>query len=145
MLLVGVLERIFSFFLLVPALPRELIQHSDFLQDHKGAIPSNALQFLDDPPTNFLEFSNTKSRDEYQQYCQNHGLSPHPARMPIGLPEFFIKFLTEPNDLVLDPFAGSNTTGAAAERLGRRWLSIELQAEYVAGSRGRFPSVPPKL
>jgi DNA modification methylase len=62
--------------------------------------------------------------------------------MPIGLPEFFIKFLTEAGDLVLDPFAGSNTTGAAAEYLGRPWLSIELQADYVAGSRGRFPEAP---
>lgn len=114
------------------------IRPTSFLKDHKGAIPPNALQFTDDPPTNFLEFSNTKSTDEYQRYCRDHGLTPHPARMPIGLPEFFIKFLTDPGDLVLDPFAGSNTTGAAADHLGRRWLSVELQAEYVAGSRGRF-------
>jgi hypothetical protein len=120
------------------------IHPTSFLKAHKGAIPSNALQFTDDSPMNFLEFSNTKSADEYQQYCQNHGLPTHPARMPIGLPEFFIKFLTEPGDLVLDPFAGSNTTGAAAEHLGRRWLSIELQVEYIAGSCGRFSSAPMK-
>jgi hypothetical protein len=118
------------------------IRPTTFLKNHHGAIPSNALQFTDDPPTSFLEFSNTKANDDYQKYCRDHGLPTHPARMPIGLPEFFIKFLTEPDDLVLDPFAGSNTTGAAAEYLGRHWLSIELQAEYVAGSRGRFSHIP---
>ena len=120
------------------------IRPTTFLKDHNGAIPSNALQFIDDPPTDFLEFSNTKATDDYQRYCRDHGLPTHPARMPIGLPEFFIKLLTEPGDLVLDPFAGSNITGAAAEYLDRHWLSIELQAEYGAGSRGRFSDVPTK-
>jgi site-specific DNA-methyltransferase (cytosine-N4-specific) len=40
--------------------------------------------------------------------------------------------------LVLDPFAGSNVTGHVAEALGRRWLSIEIHPDYVAGSRLRF-------
>ena len=61
--------------------------------------------------------------------------------MPIEVPEFFINFLTEPRDLVLDPFAGSNTTGAAAERLRRRWVSIEPNDGYVEGSKGRFEAV----
>ena len=58
--------------------------------------------------------------------------------MPSGLAEFFIKFLTKPKKLVLDPFAGSNTTGAVAENLGRRWLAIEPNESYLEGSRGRF-------
>jgi site-specific DNA-methyltransferase (cytosine-N4-specific) len=58
--------------------------------------------------------------------------------MQAGLPEFFIKFLTVRNDLVLDPFAGSNTTGSVAESLGRRWLSIEADKNYAEGSIGRF-------
>ena len=57
---------------------------------------------------------------------------------PPGVPEFFIRFLTEPGRLVLDPFGGSNVTGQVAEDLGRRWISIELNADYVAGSRLRF-------
>ncbi len=68
-------------------------------------------------------------------------MKPHPARMPSGLAEFFINFLTDPGDLVLDPFAGSNTTGSVAERLGRRWLSIESVLDYARGSRGRFPEL----
>ena len=42
----------------------------------------------------------------------------HPARMPADLVEFFVKFVTDENDLVFDPFGGSNTTGAVAENLG---------------------------
>jgi len=54
------------------------------------------------------------------------------------LPEFFIKFLTEPGDLVVDPFAGSNVTGEVAERLGRHWLAFEIIEEYLEASKFRF-------
>jgi hypothetical protein len=98
-----------------------------FLKDNGGAIPSNV-----------LTISNSNGTDKYQAYCRQQGLKPHPARMPTAVPEFFIKFLTRPGDIVLDPFAGSNTTGAAAELLGRRWLAVEADEQYVNGSRGRF-------
>ncbi len=39
---------------------------------------------------------------------------------------------------MLDPFAGSNTTGAVAEELGRQWIAVEPDADYIAGSVGRF-------
>jgi site-specific DNA-methyltransferase (cytosine-N4-specific) len=61
--------------------------------------------------------------------------------MPIGLAEFFIRFLTNKGQLVVDPFAGCNTTGAAAEQLGRRWLAIEPENVYLDGSKGWFPSL----
>jgi len=66
-------------------------------------------------------------------------MKPHPARFPHGLPEFFIKFLTDPGDLVIDPFAGSNITGEVAERLQRRWLAFEIVEEYLEASKFRFP------
>lgn len=100
---------------------------SSFLRNNGGAIPSNV-----------LTFANTHSSDSYHKYCRHNGIAMHPARMPLDLATFFIKFLTEPGDVVLDPFGGSNTTGAAAEELERHWISIEAQREYVAGSRGRF-------
>ena len=103
------------------------IGDSSFLKNNNGAIPSNV-----------LTFANTAARDEYQLYCREHNLRAHPSRMHSGLAEFFIKFLTKEGELVMDPFAGSNTTGAAAERLKRRWLSIEAEEDYVSGSRGRF-------
>jgi DNA modification methylase len=91
-------------------------------------------------PPNLIEVSNTRSFDSYQVFCREQELKIHPARFPREVPEFFIKFLTEPGDVVLDPFAGSNMTGAVAERLGRRWLAFELNEEYVEGSIGRFES-----
>lgn len=62
-------------------------------------------------------------------------------RFPHGLPEFFIKFLTEPGDLVVDPFAGSNITGEVAERLERHWLAFEMIEEYLEASKFRFPGL----
>jgi DNA modification methylase len=75
-----------------------------------------------------LDFANTSSNEPYRVFCQRNFLTPHPARFPGPVVEFFIEFLTDETDLVLDPFGGSNVTGAIAERLGRRWLAAELEA-----------------
>ena len=56
----------------------------------------------------------------------------------MGLAAFFIQYLTDCGDWVLDPFAGSNTTGYAAASLGRKWLAIEAREEYIEQSRIRF-------
>lgn len=99
-----------------------------FNVNHGGAIPSN-----------LIVSSHTASRgDAYHEYCRREGIQRHPARFPREIPDFFIRFLTEPGDLVLDPFAGSNVTGAVAEQLGRRWLAFELHGQYLDGSVGRF-------
>jgi len=82
--------------------------------------------------------ANSDNTLRYQKFCKDQRLPGHPARMPDKIPEFFIKFLTDENDLVMDPFAGSNTTGATAERLGRRWLSIEALPHYAAASVAHF-------
>ena len=103
------------------------ISETGFLKNNGGAIPSNV-----------LTYANTYNYDAYQMYCREHNLRPHPARMPMELAKFFIKFLTDPGDIVLDPFGGSNTTGAAAEELQRYWMSIEASDEYIKSSRGRF-------
>lgn len=68
-------------------------------------------------PPNLIALPNTESNGEYQKYCKEHGLKQHPARYPSELPEFFIRMLTDKNDLVLDPFAGSCVTGEVCERL----------------------------
>jgi site-specific DNA-methyltransferase (cytosine-N4-specific) len=88
--------------------------------------------------SNFLSFSNTESNSHYLQMCKKYGVKPHPARYPLKLPEFFIKFLTDEGDVVLDPFAGSNVTGEAAEKLGRKWIAFEKSKEYLQGSKFRF-------
>lgn len=98
-----------------------------FGKDNGGAIPSNLLQY-----------PNTESNSIHIRLCKAMGLDPHPARFPKALPEFFIKFLTEPGDTVLDIFAGSNTTGEAAEGLERQWIALECDLDYVIGSAFRF-------
>lgn len=98
-----------------------------FGEAHEGAIPSNLLQI-----------PNTESNSTYLRLCKLIGANGHPARFPQRLPEFFIKFLTDPNDTVLDIFAGSNTTGAAVEKLSRNWIAFELDRQYVAASTFRF-------
>ena len=106
------------------------ITEESFLSNNDGAIPSNV-----------LVSSNTVSNTAYQVYCKNKSIPTHPARMPKEIPEFFIKMLTDQGDVVLDPFGGSNTTGEIAETLNRRWLSVEMNEEYIKGSVGRFSKI----
>lgn len=98
-----------------------------FSIDNGGAIPSNLLQI-----------SNSESNGQYLRGCKVAGIKGHPARFPAKLPEFFIRYLTQPGDLVVDIFGGSNTTGQVAEAEGRRWISCELSAEYAAAGAFRF-------
>ena len=62
----------------------------------------------------------------------------HPCRFPVDLPAFFIKLLTLPGQVVLDPFGGTGTTAVAAEGLGRRWVLTEADAGYAAALPGRL-------
>lgn len=101
-----------------------------------GSIPSNVVDAS--LPTDMLIVGNNSANDMYTKKCKEAGLKIHPARFPGALPEFFLKMLTDEGDLVLDPFAGSNTFGAVAEQLGRPWIGIELLEEYVAASKFRF-------
>lgn len=103
------------------------IGERSFLHDNGGAIPSNV-----------LIASNTLSNSPYLKYCKQNGITPHPARMPSSIARFFINFLTDEGDLILDPFAGSNTTGEVSESLRRRWLSVEARKYYIDGSKVKF-------
>ena len=100
----------------------------------KGAIPPN-----------LIIAANTKSNDKYLKACRKHNLEIHPARFVKDIQEFFIKFLTTRGDIVLDPFSGSNVVGMVAEKLGRKWISIEINKEYVIGSAFRFDGVGEKV
>ncbi|WP_228443383.1 DNA-methyltransferase [Natrarchaeobaculum sulfurireducens] len=88
------------------------------------------------------EVANTRSQTKYIKACKLHDREDdiHPARFPRELPEFFIDFVTEPGDVVLDIFAGSNTVGQVAQQMGRKWLAFEFEENYVETSRFRFRS-----
>jgi site-specific DNA-methyltransferase (cytosine-N4-specific) len=100
---------------------------SSFARDNGGAIPSN-----------LLTIPNTDSNSTYLRLCKDYGLERHPARFPENLPRHFIKMLTDEGDLVVDIFAGSNTTGHVAETLDRKWLAFDLSQEYLRASALRF-------
>ena len=100
---------------------------SSFSKDNGGAIPPNLLQI-----------PNSESNSGYLAYCKLLQIKSHPARFPAQLPEFFIKMLTDENDLVVDIFGGSNTTGMVCEQLKRQWLSIDSDKNYLAASVFRF-------
>jgi DNA modification methylase len=112
-----------------------------------GAIPTNVTEAeLVDVPETMLKMGNNAAHDVYTKQCKENGIKIHPARFPALLPKFFIKLLTDANDLVVDPFAGSNTTGAVAESLNRRWIASEAIEEYLEASTFRFedPEKPAK-
>jgi len=98
-----------------------------FNVDNGGAIPSNV-----------LELGNNESNSAYMVKCKESAMKPHPARFPRRFAEFFVNFLTDEDDIVFDPFAGSNTTGCVAEQLQRRWISCEINEEYIKNSLLRF-------
>jgi site-specific DNA-methyltransferase (cytosine-N4-specific) len=122
------------------------VGHQSFLANNGGAIPPNVLvpPAEAESPEAVLVVPNTGSRSRYHRACREAQVPGHPARMPEGIAEFFVQFLTEPGDVVLDPFAGSNTTGAVAEALGRRWLAVERDPEYARASRARFADLAVK-
>lgn len=103
-----------------------------FQKDNGGAVPPN-----------LLAVANTESNGRYQDYCRQNDLEIHPARFPAQLPEYFIRMLTDPGDIVVDPFGGSCVTGMVAEELKRRWVCIELSESYLQGAVGRFKGSAP--
>jgi len=106
-----------------------------------GAIPPNVIE--DEIPIDMLKFGNNAANDLYTVRCKDAGMKQHPARFPAALPEFFIKLLTDDGDIVVDPFAGSNTTGYVADNLGRRWIAIESVEPYLQASKFRFEQYLP--
>lgn len=105
--------------------------------DAGGSIPANVLE-TDNGADDLLRLGNNAANDRYAKLCKERGVKMHPARFPAALPEFFLKLLTDEQDVVLDPFAGSNTLGSVAERMVRRWIGIDEVQEYLEGSRFRF-------
>lgn len=107
---------------------------SKFGKNSGGAIPSN-----------LVIKGNNESNSDYIKACKDLGIKVHPAQFPAALPEFFLKFLTTPGDIVLDPFAGSNTTGRVAKSLNRRWMAVDIEQAYVQASAIKFGLDPHAL
>ncbi len=124
---------------------QHVISEKGFLKNNQGSIAHNVLELEQIEgegelrlPYSMFSFSNTQSNDFFTRTCKERKIIPHPARMPLELASFFIEFLTDEGDLVLDPFGGSNTTGVCAERSKRRWISIDASETYGKQSMIRF-------
>lgn len=96
-----------------------------FGSDNGGSIPDN-----------LIVAANTSSCDRYANYCRTNGLAIHPARFPGAIPRHFIQMLTREGDTVFDPFGGSLTTAAEAARFRRRWITTDMNLEYLVGGIG---------
>ena len=70
--------------------------------------------------------------------CYNRG---HAATFPLALPEWFIKLFTEEKDVVLDPFVGSGTTCVSAKLLGRNYIGIDKEEDFVQLSQERLETI----
>jgi site-specific DNA-methyltransferase (adenine-specific) len=69
----------------------------------------------------------------------------HPNEKPVELVTSYIEWTTGPCDLILDPFAGSGTTGVAAKRLGRKCILIEIEEKYCEVIKNRLANEPMPL
>jgi len=98
----------------------------NFEIDNRGAIPPN-----------FIAMANN-TKDHYTEFCEKHDIKVHPARFASVIPEFFIRMLTDENDVILDPFAGSCITGEVAEKLKRNWVCCDKEMDFLTGALGRF-------
>lgn len=98
----------------------------------EGKIPRNVIQ----------RGHSCNDTRAYREHAATLGLPTHGAMQPTSIPDFFIRFLTEPGELVVDNFGGTIRTGLAAERIGRRWLVTEWILQYVRGAAELFREYP---
>lgn len=107
--------------------------------------PDAMPQFTGDRPGmgyESLVFAHAKGRSKWNgggrvgvfTHCKNDGpgAAPHPTTKPLALMLELVELFTDPGDLVLDPYAGSGTTGVACLRLGRRFIGIERDEKFAA-------------
>ncbi|MEZ4887830.1 MAG: site-specific DNA-methyltransferase [Chitinophagales bacterium] len=125
------------------SITHNLIEFEPIEENRENRLPYNITDFVSNQekknlPHNAISLSNTSSNDYFTKVCRERGIKRHPATMHPGLIAFFINFLTDEKDLILDPFAGSNTTGYVAEKLNRRWKAIEIMESYAKQSVIRF-------
>ena len=110
-----------------------VVKPGAFSQSTDGAIPKNVI----------IRGHACADTRRFHQEAKRLGLPAHGAIFPTAIPDFFIRFLTEENELVVDPFAGSLKTGLAAERLNRRWMCFDSILEWLRiSATGFFSDFP---
>lgn len=109
-----------------------VIRPGSFSQPTAGRLPRNVLT---------ISHTCADSR-QYRQDATRLGLPLHGAVQPLAIPRFLIEFLSEPGDLIVDPFGGSLSSAIASEQLKRSWIVCEWIYEYIRGGAERFCHYP---
>ena len=78
-----------------------------------------------------------------QERLKKDGVKVHPTQKPEALLYRILLACTKPGDVVVDPFFGTGTTGAVAKRLGRHWIGIEREGDYIAAAEERIAAALP--
>lgn len=104
------------------------IRTGSFGRPTSGRIPRNVLTFP----------HRCRSQDDVRKFVKQEGLPSHGATYPLALAKFLVEYLSEPGQVVADPFSGWFTSLLAAEQTGRRWIGCEKMLQYVEGARHRF-------
>lgn len=104
------------------------LRHGSYANETPGRIPRNVLDYP----------HRCADKQALARMAKAQGLPVHGATMPLKLAKFLVEYLSDVNDLVVDPFGGWFRTAKAAEMTGRRWVSTEKHAEYVLGGANGF-------
>ncbi len=110
----------------------------------KGARLSTGFEFVflfgsDGARTfKYHDFPQNGYASNIMEWHQKESFEEHHATFPIELPEYFIRLFTKTGDIVLDPFMGTGTTGAAAVRLSRKYIGFDISADYCELARKRI-------
>jgi site-specific DNA-methyltransferase (adenine-specific)/modification methylase len=86
----------------------------------------------------FLDFVKLPIVQGKERLRGENGRALHPTQKPEKLLELIIKASSNENDIVLDPFFGTGTTGVVAQRLNRNWIGIENNADYIKMAKKRL-------
>ena len=86
----------------------------------------------------FIDFVELPIVQGKERIKGNDGRAIHPTQKPEKLLELIIRASTNENDIVLDPFFGTGTTGKVAEKLNRQWIGIEKNEQYVLIAQERM-------
>lgn len=108
------------------------IRHGSYGNATAGRIPRNVISIS----------NHCASQRAYKQRARELGLVPHGATMPLELAQRLVRFMTDVDQLVVDPCGGSLTTALAAELEGRRWATTDVVFDYVRGGAERFREFP---
>lgn len=108
------------------------LKNGSFGNPTEGAIPRNVL----------THGHQCADSGEHRRHAISLGFPPHGAPFPSAIPNFFVQFLTQVDQLVVDLFSGTGKTALAAERLGRRWLTTENILDYIRPSAELFRGFP---